>query len=457
VPLDCGIDIGTTNLKVVLIDGDGRAVAGRSIPTPRLFDGVGPVTDATALVCLLEELIIDAWRDHGRGQPLRSITAAGIGEDGIGIGADLRPTGLAIPWFDRRAEPMIAALRALGDRSHRTGIAIASDRTVAKWAWLREHRPHDLDEAAFWVALADYPAVWWSGKPFMSLSLAPRTACFDILRRDWEEPLLEAVGAPRLPAVMAAGTALGSVRNGPLLQSGCATAGTIVAVGGHDHPVAASVFMRNAPNGIVDSLGTANLLYGELDPRDRLPDRNGLALSLPPAGGDRLACLGVIELASALALEQQDEAAFRSFLAHPRLPGDPPGDIGALAERGSGPSASRRSLERVTLEARALLAAMQRAGVDGAQMYTSGGWSRSRGFIELRASIFGRPIHAVDALEMTAIGAALFGAMAAGGDVPNTLGAADITTIDPVTDWVRRYDALFPVFLAASSPAAAAG
>lgn len=441
--LDCGIDIGSTNLKIALVDEEGRAVFVRSVPSPRSSEGVGAVTDAAALVSLLEDMIIDGWRQVGNGEPLRSITAAGVGEDGLGIKADLTPTGPSIPWFDRRAEGEAASLSSRWDLTSRTGITIASDRTIAKLAWLRRYRPEELDQARYWIALTDYPAVWWTGQPFMSVSLAPRTACYDIPGRQWLAPMLEQVGAPQIPAVIAGGTPVGSVRGGPLIQSGCTSPRTVVAAGGHDHPVGASVIARLRPKAIVDSLGTANLLYGELDETEALPRREGLAFSIPPGGGRRIACLGVLELSNAFSASSQQDTAFRSFLAHPSLPGAPPRCRSDLEESGPNPRSLRRALERVTLEACKLLASMQDAGAEIGEIYTIGGWSRSRGFIELRASIFGRPIHAVNELEMTAIGAALLGARAAGASEVNPLRPLDIKTIDPVADWVPLYDKLF--------------
>src|SRR5690349_684472 len=109
--LDCGIDIGSTNLKVVLVDAEGRIAYSRSLPSPRVPDEMGPVTDATALIAQLEGLIIEGWTAAGEGQALRSIAVAGIGEDGIGVGEDLVPTGHAIPWFDRRATKEADALQ----------------------------------------------------------------------------------------------------------------------------------------------------------------------------------------------------------------------------------------------------------------------------------------------------------------------------------------------------------
>ncbi|MFT3987517.1 FGGY family carbohydrate kinase [Aestuariivirga sp.] len=436
--LDCGIDIGSTNLKVVLAGDDGRARATHTVPTPRVSDGVASASDAMALVRLLEDMIIASWRDAGQGVPLRSIAVAGIGEDGIGVTADLTPTGLAIPWFDKRAAEDAKALAASSDAVERTGMAITADTTAAKWAWIHAHRPHELGTAKWWIALTDFPSVWWTGQPFMSASLAARTGCFDLLQRHWADDFLQAVHAPPLPPLKGAGTVIGTVRGGPLRSSGAVSARTIVAAGGHDHPVAAAIIRRFDGLAIVDSLGTANLLYGEMACPPTLPREASLAFSLPPGGEEKVSCLGVLEFSAALDSAQQDRDGFMQFLAQKALPGAP-----ALAPADLQGGDTRRLLERESLKARHAIIRMQSIGVRPGPVYTNGGWSRSPGFMQLRASVFGQPLHVIGDMEVTALGAAMFGADAATGHKASPLKAEDITMVHPVPEWAAQYDALY--------------
>ena len=86
----CGLDIGSTNLKVVLAGADGRTLWVKAVPTPHVDDGLGTTTDATALMALLEDLVIEGWRAAGGGRPLAAISSAGVGEDGVCANADHR-------------------------------------------------------------------------------------------------------------------------------------------------------------------------------------------------------------------------------------------------------------------------------------------------------------------------------------------------------------------------------
>jgi xylulokinase len=282
--LTCGVDLGSTNVKVILVDEGARAVWTKAVPTPRLRDEMGVATDVLRLVAMIEEMIIEGWRAHGRSTPLHSIAVVGVGEDGVGVRADLTPLGLALPWFDERAAMQASALQRNSRYAAQAGLAIDSSRTAAKWLWLRQNRPSDLESAAFWITLTDYPAVAWTGRAFISETLAARTACYNVYARRWIDSLLTAAGAPTLPPVVRAGTALGGVRNGPLRASGAASTATVVVAGGHDHPMAASAIRRLNPDALVDSMGTANLAYGETTKVGEPRLNPYLAFSVPAMG-----------------------------------------------------------------------------------------------------------------------------------------------------------------------------
>jgi xylulokinase len=129
--LSCGVDIGSTNVKVTFVDECGHAVWTKAVPTPRVSDDGGVATDALGLVAMIEEMIVTGWRLHGRSLPLRAIAAAGVGEDGVGVRADLTPTGLALPWFDERAATQANDLQRTSRYAAQAGLAIDYSRTAA--------------------------------------------------------------------------------------------------------------------------------------------------------------------------------------------------------------------------------------------------------------------------------------------------------------------------------------
>jgi xylulokinase len=281
----------------------------------------------------------------------------------------------------------------------------------------------------------------------MSNSLAPRTACYDVYKREWLEELLQACHAPKLPPILKAGAIVGGVREGPLRQSGAASSETLVVAGGHDHPIAATTIQRIDPNARVDSMGTANLIYGETERIVGPQHSQLLAYSIPPARDEGIACLGVLELSAAIASIESDAGYFRKYLAREHLPGSPPRTFGNLENRLLGRDTRiRRGLETLSLQARCMLDAMDTTGVPRGAIYMTGGWSRSRTFVEMRASVFGESISLIGDMELAAVGAANFGTEAATGKPICPFQREDIVVIDPVKDWIAGYQNIYSAF-----------
>ena len=450
--LSCGVDIGSTNVKVTLVDECGHAVWTKAVPTPRVSDEGGVATDALGLVAMVEEMIVTGWRLHGNSLPLQAIAAAGVGEDGVGVRDDLTPTGLALPWFDGRAATQAKDLQQTSDYAAQAGIAIDSSRTAAKWLWLRQNRPAELLSSAFWVALTDYPAVAWTGRAFMSETLAARTACYDVYARRWIDPLLAAAGAPMLPPVVSAGTVLGSVRKGRLCESGAASTATIVTAGGHDHPIAAATIRRLHPDALVDSMGTANLVYGEATEATKPTLNPYLAFSVPAMGNAGLSCLGVFQLAATIQPLRRPTDLVQRLLAAERITGIPrdrpmptPGSSELLVPSEKVPTEVdvRTVLEAATFYARRMFDEILAAGAKPAPIFATGGWARSNAFVELRASIFGQPVTVVDEPELTAIGAALIATQGATGVALPFGKGLNLRKIEPVAAWIEPYAELY--------------
>jgi xylulokinase len=82
------------------------------------------------------------------------------------------------------------------------------------------------------------------------------------------------------------------------------------------------------------------------------------------------------------------------------------------------------------LRARDMLRAMGDLGVPPGAIYATGGWTRSRALVELRAGLFGAPVLVVDDIGLTAVGAALLAREGASGQ-PAPLIDLRVTRIDP--------------------------
>jgi xylulokinase len=419
--ITCGIDIGSTNIKVLLMDDAGRTLWCRSSHTPRVHDGFGPVSDGAALVEALEDLIIGGWREAGNGQPLAAISSTGIGEDGFCVDAELRPMGHAIPWFDKRDAAEAKELQECDEAREFPAINFSFATAAAKWLWLSRHRISEFSRDKTWVALADYPLVWWSRTGFISETLLSRTGMLDVFTRSIIPALADVSRAPLLPKHLVAGTVIGRVEQGRLRESGAVDGRTMCVAGGHDHPIASSAIMRMNPRARIDSIGTANVIFGETDSPTPKASRAGIDLGLPVRGGAGISAMGPIAFSEPLMKVFGNEVAVRQLLSVQRISGEPAKQRLRLAEAIVMPEAIRlrRVLEALSYDAKEFFSRMSDVGIDEGPIFATGGWARSRALMELRSSIYGVPVTAIHEPELAALGAALFAVEAVAGTAPD--------------------------------------
>lgn len=435
--LVCGIDIGTTNLKVALFDDNAKIVWLKTEQTPRIRDEFGYATDAAALVDKIEDLLIEGWKAVGKGKPISAISSAGVGEDGLYLDAELQPLGLAIPWFDQRAAKESKELALMPVATPRSGIQLDPTRTAAKWLWISRHNSEVLKSAKHWVSLTDFPLVKWSRNPFIADTLASRTSCFDSRTGEWIDGMLNAASAKGLPRVVCAGTVVGNCVSNRLLQSGAATSTTKLVAGGHDHPVAAHAIHRLNPFAKVDSLGTANVIYGDAPSFAVTAYDPYIAFMASIEGKSKIACLGVFEFSSTVTAHKGGMESIRKVLDLPQIPGTPEKLI-SLND-----ASERQLLEWATMNSKALIERLSSYGVPDGPIFATGGWSRSNALLELRASIFGEPIFAPDEKELTVLGAALFALASVGG--AQTF-ETEIRMIEPNKQWKNVYEDMYSGF-----------
>ncbi|KQR18905.1 FGGY family carbohydrate kinase [Microbacterium sp. Leaf151] len=264
--LHAGLDLGSTAIKMLVIDDAGREVAGAQVPTPWRV-GEGGTTDIAAddLLASVRTLIDLVETDLAplTAQPLTSLAVAGMGETGILIDANGAAAGPGFAWFDPRGLDQIAAFpQAVREEfAGRTGLPLGAQVSVAKLAWLRDQGT-DLTGLR-WLDLPEFVVAALGGDVALELSLASRTGLIDQDSGAAWPAMLDALGVDDalLPPLRGGGLPWGTASE----AFGPRVAGAALTVAGHDHLVAAQA------NGTLDagsyhvSLGTAEVLLRVLD------------------------------------------------------------------------------------------------------------------------------------------------------------------------------------------------
>ncbi|MGN7971064.1 FGGY family carbohydrate kinase [Microbacterium sp. 22296] len=264
--LHAGLDLGSTAIKMLVIDDDGTEIAGAQVPTPwRVGTGGTTDIDAADLLASIRTLIglVDAELEPQTMAPLTSLAVAGMGETGILIDADGAAAGPGFAWFDPRGLEQIAAFppQVREEFAGRTGLPLGAQVSVAKLAWLRDQ---GIDLAGLrWLDLPEFVVAALGGDVALELSLASRTGLIDQDSGAAWPAMLDALGVDDtlLPPLRGGGLPWGVASD----AFGPRVAGAALTVAGHDHLVAAQA------NGTMDadsyhvSLGTAEVLLRVLD------------------------------------------------------------------------------------------------------------------------------------------------------------------------------------------------
>lgn len=278
-----GVDIGTSDTKVLATTMDGREITWAAAAThwstrPGSLTETDPDRLYTAVLALTEQVVAAAQQLNG---PVRvqGIGITGLGESGVLLDRQHRPVHPIIAWFDPRGSKELEGLdtAVLEEFRGRTGLPLSPLASIAKLAWMRGQ---GTDLAGHtWLSVPEYVAYRLTGTLAAEYSLAARTGLLDQDTSSVWPAAVQTLGADSsiLPTLVGAGTPLGRVTPGTGTTP-AVLVGAVVTVAGHDHPVAAVGSGAVGPDVAFDSFGTAQVLLRTTPQRLDYPSRERLAL-----------------------------------------------------------------------------------------------------------------------------------------------------------------------------------
>jgi xylulokinase len=256
-----GIDIGTSGVKAVLVDGNGviRGQSSAPLSVSRLHDTWS------------EQNPDDWWHatevavlglDSGLRSAVEAVGLSGQMHGATLLGADDRPLRPAILWNDGRSFAECTELEAAVPEARAiTGNIAMPGFTAPKLLWVQKHEP-DIFAATRTVLLPkDYVRLCMTGEKASDLSDSAGTYWLDVGKRDWSDAMLVACGLTRnhMPRLHDGNAVTGNLL--PNLASRWNMGQVPVAAGGGDNAAGA------AGVGVIDdgdaflSLGTSGVIF----------------------------------------------------------------------------------------------------------------------------------------------------------------------------------------------------
>lgn len=414
-----GIDLGTSALKAVLVDGAQRALGETSVPIP----------SSTPRPGWFEQSPEDWWRaletavhqlrtaDPAACRCIGAIGLSGQMHGAVLIDAAGSPIRPAILWNDGRAtaecEELHLAVPALGDIA---GIVAMPGFTAPKVLWLKHHEPENFAAIAHVVLPKDYLRLKLTGEVATEMSDAAGTLWLDEAARDWSDPMLAASGLERSQVPrLTEGNEPGGAVLASVAESLGMKRGVMVAGGAGDAAAAGIGIGAVEPGDAYISLGTSAQLFVTDESYRPAPATliHAFAHALP---GRWFRMAAMLNGASCLdftarligesdigALLDRTEARYRGpsravflpYLVGERTPHNDPYARGVFAGLDHGTEAT--DLLQATLEgvAFSLLAAsrlMDRAGVRLTEIAAVGGGARSKFWMQIVSHVLGLPV-----------------------------------------------------------------
>lgn len=197
-----GVDIGTTNIKLLAMNPDtGEVIAHVSAELAMLSPQPGIAEqEPDAIWQAFRQLTADlVAQTDAKQATIQTVSFCTAMHSLLAVDGDGKPLTNAMLWSDNRAEAEAAALKtsqaALGnDIYQHTGTPLHPMIPLCKLAWFRETNPRLLHRAARWISIKEY--IWWklTGHYHIDYSIATATGLFDETAKTWYPPALSFAG-----------------------------------------------------------------------------------------------------------------------------------------------------------------------------------------------------------------------------------------------------------------------
>ncbi|MFL4468810.1 xylulokinase [Tateyamaria armeniaca] len=268
-----GLDLGTSGVKALLVDGEGRAVGSAdatydvSNPVPGWSeqDPADWIAGVSAVLAALKSEHSQAF-DAVEGLALSGHMHGAVIVDEAG--AVLRP---CILWNDTRSFEQARAIDSDPAARAISGNIVFPGFTAPKLAWVADNEPDIFAKVARVMLPKDYVVWWLTGRYVTEMSDAAGTAWLDVGARSWSDDLLSVGGMTQaqMPDLVEGSEVVGDVQ--PARADLGLPATCKVIAGGADNAVAAcGVGALGEGQGFV-SLGTSGVVLSGRDTYAPLP------------------------------------------------------------------------------------------------------------------------------------------------------------------------------------------
>lgn len=264
-----GIDLGTSGVKLLLLDEAQTVIATADAAVPQhrpqpTWSEQHPADWWAAVEAAVLQLRAQVPAEWAK---VRGIGLSGHMHGAVVLGAQGQVLRPAILWNDGRASAECVALEQAVPTSRQiTGNLAMPGFTAPKLLWLRTYEPAVFDQIRTVLLPKDWLRLQLTGDAVSDMSDASGTLWLDVQARAWSPAMLQACGldTSHMPALAEGNAPSGTLRSDVARRWGLGD-GVVVAAGAGDNAASAvGVGARTAGQGFV-SLGTSGVVFRVTD------------------------------------------------------------------------------------------------------------------------------------------------------------------------------------------------
>ena len=433
----CGIDLGTTNIKIAIYSEDFKLIDRQSRPVEYIRDGGFVEFDAVTYCEILVDLL-GAMVKENNIKAIRQIAFTGQAESLVVLDAEGKPLMNAISWMDERSTEECKILEK--QFPHEVCEAVTGQMAVlptwpaTKILWLKKNKPEIYTAADTYMLLKDYVVYYLTGEKKSDMSIATFSFYFDIYKKCYWQQMLDAIGVKlsQLPELVEPCTVVGTLK--PTLIPAIEP-GTAVNVGTLDHFAGMIGTGNIKPGGVTLSTGTVmamTIMAEETMSHDTgiamhygfLPNTH-IMLPVVESGGVSLewfrrACMKNVtydEMNATLARRERNDLLFLPYLvgtSAPEFDADAKGVFWGLRQEHDCIDMAGSIMEGVAYVLNKNLKHVAKNGIHLQNIIATGGGAKSPIWCQLYADITGLPVRIPAEKEAACLGAAMIAAVADG-------------------------------------------
>ena len=261
-----GIDLGTTNTKVIAIKETGEFIAVAKKPTNWMVLPNGRIeADAnqlfqTVIACISE--LVDSVGEIIGDFKVSGVGVTGMAESGVILDSSRKILTQPVAWFDSRGEKEMENQGAdfRFEYQAKTGLVFKPESSLSTLLSMKNEGLNFREPGIVWLNLLEYVAFLLTNTIATEPSLASRTGFYDQSSlKIWQraQNLLQ-ISEDFIPEVRFSGQSWGEIKS-PVIRA--QLQGACVTVAGHDHSVGAIGAGAVDKDQIFNSAGTADVIF----------------------------------------------------------------------------------------------------------------------------------------------------------------------------------------------------